>query len=101
MTINLSEFLPVLLYIALLVLVIVCIIFVLRLMKTLTKLDVILDDANRKMIKVDGLFTLIDTTTDYASNFSDKIISGISSGINFLLRRRKDDYDESEDYEDE
>jgi len=101
MTIELSELLPVLLYIALIVLVIVCIVFVLRLMKTLAKVDVILDDANRKLIKVDGLFTLIDTTTDYASNFSDKIISGITSMINLILRRKKESYEESEDFEDE
>ncbi len=87
--INLEELLPIVLYIALLVLVIITIVFVIRLIKTLSKVDIILDDVNRKMIKVDGLFDIIDRTTDIASNFSDKIISGISNGINFIFRRKR------------
>lgn len=87
--INVEDLLPIILYIALIVLVIFSIVFVIRLIKTLSKVDIILDDVNRKMIKVDGLFDIIDRTTDYASNLSDKLISAVANGINFVFRRKK------------
>ncbi len=87
--INLEELLPIILYIALITLIIFSIAFIIRLIKTLSKVDIILDDVNRKMIKVDGLFDIIDRTTDYASNISDKIIGAISNAINFVFRRKR------------
>ena len=87
--IDINELLPILLYIALIILVIFVIVFVIRLTKTLNKVDLLLDDVNRKMVKVDGLFDIIDRTTDFASNISDKVISAVSNGINFIFRRKK------------
>lgn len=87
--IELESLLPILLYISLIVLVITVIIFVIRLIKTLDKVDIILDDVNSKMIRVDGLFSLIDRTADYAATLSDKVISLATNGINFLFKRKK------------
>ena len=89
MTIDLKDVLPILLYIALIVLVIYLIIFVVRLLKTLNRVDVILDDVNHKLVKVDGVFDLIDHTTDAAAGLSDKIINGITSFINSIFARKK------------
>lgn len=85
--VSIEECLIIFLYFALIVLVIFAIALVIRLMKTLNKVDLILDDVSKKMNKVDGLFELVDTTTNYVSNFSDKIFSFIQSSINTLFRR--------------
>ncbi len=88
--IDLNEALPILLYIGLIVLVICLIVFVIRLTKTLAKVDSILDDANSKMNKVDGLFDIIDRTTDFAASISDRMISKITDGISRLFNRGRD-----------
>lgn len=96
--INLSELLPIMLFVLLIVLVIICIIIGIRLINTLDKVDNIIDDVNTKMTKVDGVFTLIDRTTDYASGISDKLINGISSLLELIFRhnKRKEDISEKE-----
>ncbi len=92
--IDLEQLLPILLYISLIILVIFLIVLIIRLIKTLNRVDIILDDVNRKMIKVDGLFDIIDRTTDYASSISDKVISSISNAINFVFRRKRGNEDD-------
>lgn len=87
--IDLEVVLPAILYICLIVFVIVLISFIIKLHKTLNKVDDILEDCNRKLIKLDGVFNLIDSATDYASGLSDKIVNAISNGINALFRRKK------------
>lgn len=87
--IDLEVVLPALLYICLIVLVIFVISFVIRLFRTLNKVDGILDDINRKLIKLDGVFDLIDHTTEYAAGISDKLVNSIKSGISYLFKRKK------------
>lgn len=89
MTVDLNQFLMILLYLSLIVLVIILIILGIKLIKTLKKVDGIIDDVNVKMNKVNGVFDIIDKTTDYASSISDKIINAISGFINVLLRKKK------------
>lgn len=87
--INLTEFLGILLYVSLIVLVIICIILGINLIKTLKKVDKVIDDVDVKMKKVNGVFDIIDKTTDYASSISDKIIGSISNFVGALLRKKK------------
>ena len=89
MTVDLNELLGLVLYISCIILVIVFIVLGIKLIKTLKKVDNVIDDVNGKMSKVDGVFDIIDKTTDYASSISDKIISGISNFVNALIRKRK------------
>ena len=89
MTIELAELLPILLYVALITLVIALIVLVVKVINTLKKVDLILDDVNQKMVKVDGLFNVIDNMTDYAASLSDRIIGGITNFINLIFRRKK------------
>lgn len=97
MVIDVNEFLSILLTISLIILVIICIILGIRLMKTLKKVDNVIDDVNEKMEKVDGVFSIIDKTTDYASSISDKIVNLISNFISGLFRKKKGtDNDEQE-----
>ena len=89
MMINLTEFLGILLYVSLIVLVIICIILGINLINTFKKVDKVLDDVNGKMNKVNGVFDMIDKTTDYASSISDKIIGTIANFVGTLLRKKK------------
>ena len=89
MTIELAELLPILLYVALIALVVALIVLVVKVINTLKKVDIILDDVNQKMVKVDGLFNVIDNVADYAASISDRIIGGITNVINLIFRRKK------------
>ena len=89
MTVDLNELLGITLYIVLIILVIIFIILGIKLIKTLSKVDNVIDDVNEKMNKVDGVFDIIDRTTDYAATISDKIVGGISSFVKVLFKRKK------------
>ncbi|MGE5456439.1 MAG: hypothetical protein ACM3O4_04990 [Ignavibacteriales bacterium] len=80
---------PVIIYILLTILIIVLIILGIRLIKTLGKVDKVVDDVNRKVNKLDGLFNIVDATADTLSAFSDKIVNAIVSGITGLFGKRK------------
>lgn len=89
MLVDLNELLGLILYICLIVLVIVFIVLGIRLIKTQKKVDNVIDDVNKKMDKVDGVFNIIDKTTDYTATISDKIIGAISGFIASLLKKKK------------
>lgn len=89
MMINFYELLKIMLFVLLIVLVIILIILGIRLMKTLKKVDGVIDDVNTKMSSVDGLFSIIDKTTDYASLVSDKLLGALSSLLGFFMKRKK------------
>lgn len=89
MLVNLNDLLTIILYICLIVLLIIFMILGIKLIRTLKKVDNVVDNVNVKMNKVDGVFDIIDKTTDYASSMSDKIVSAISNFINVLLKKKK------------
>ena len=49
------------------------------------------------MNKVDGVFNIIDKTTDYASSISDKIISAIFGVVGGLLKKKKGNDDDEQE----
>lgn len=89
MTISLNELLISIIYISLIVLVIILIILGIRLIKTLRKVDDVINDVNVKIDKFNGIFDIIDKTADFASLVSDKVINGISTFINALFKKKK------------
>lgn len=94
MIIDLNALLQIILYLTLITLVIILIVLGIKLIKTLRKVDDVIDDVNKKMLKVNGLFNIIDKTTDYASTISDKLINAISNFINVLFRKKKGNDDD-------
>ncbi len=92
--INIMDLMNVIFYIALIVLVIALIVLVFRALKTLNKVDRTLDDLNEKSSKLDGLFHIIDSTTDAVVGVSDRIISFIAGSIENLINRKKVKKDE-------
>ena len=96
--IDITEVLPMILFIVLIILVIICIVLGIKLIGTLNKVDVIIDDVNTKMNKVDGIFNIIDRTTDYASGLSDKIINGLTNLVGLIFKHKdKEDVTEFEE----
>ena len=95
MVIDFNEFLSILLHISLITLIIIFIVIGFKLIKTLGKVENIIDDINGKMNKVNGIFDIIDKTTDYASNMSDKVLNAVSRLFNIFTRKKKgnDDYE--------
>ena len=89
MVIDFNEFLNVLMHISLIVLIIVFIVVGFKLIKTLGKVNDIIDDINGKMNKVNGVFDIIDKTTDYASSISDKLLNALSGLLSVFTKKKK------------
>ena len=61
---------PIILYILAAVLLVVLIILALKSIKTLKKVDEVIDDVNQKSAKLNGVFNIIDNTTDAIATVS-------------------------------
>ena len=94
----LKEVLPLILYGLGSILLIVLIILGVKLIKTMNKIEIIVDDINVKVNKLDGFFNIIDYTTDKLVSISDSVVDGVSSLINRVFKRKKRKESE-EDYE--
>ena len=78
-------------------LIVVLIVFVIRLIKTLGKVDKVVDDVNRKVGKLDGVFNIIDTTTDTLALFSDRITDfAVNKIANIFKKKKRKEEDEDE-----
>ncbi len=87
------DILQVILYILGSILLIVLIILGIKLIITMNKIENVVDDINVKVNKLNGLFSIIDLTTDKLALLSDKLVDGISSLVRkvFSRKKRKDD----------
>lgn len=95
MMVDLNDLLISVLFVLLIIFVIILIVLGIKLIKTLKKVDGVIDDVNIKMNKVNGVFEIIDKTTDYAATISDKIIGALSKFVNALFKKKKgNDLDE-------
>jgi len=92
--VSLVDLMGIIFYVALIVLIIFLIILVIRAIKTLGKVDKTLDDIQEKSSKLDGVFHIIDNTTDVVVGISDSIVSFVASSIENLVNRKKVKKDE-------
>ena len=79
---------PVILYTLGAILLIVLIILCLKVIGTLKKVDKVVDDVENKVGKLDGVFSIIDKSTDAVSLVSDKIIDFVSSAVMKIFSRK-------------
>lgn len=84
-----SSIIPNILYILLAALVILLMVFVYKMIITLDKANIVLDDIYRKVKKLDNLFEIIDKSTDTINLVTDKITALISSSILKIFKKRK------------
>ncbi len=90
--------LPLLLYVAGFVLLVVLIIFCIKLIKTLNMIDSIMLDVEKKVKSLNGIFNVIDYFTDKISSITDIIVEKIT---NWVLRLKHKKYNKEEENEDE
>lgn len=84
----LEIFLPIVINILLIILLIVSIILGVRLIKTINKVDRVVEDVNDKVQSLNGLFSIIDFTTDKIVSITDMITDGISGLIGRLFSKK-------------
>lgn len=97
----LGSYLPICIYILLIFLLIVGIILGVRLIGTINKVDDILDNVNGKVNSLNGLFDIIDFTTDKVSLFTDRAVNLLAGFVGRMIKRRRKRKETEEDEEDE
>lgn len=88
------EMLPMIIYILLIILLIILIVLGIKLIFVVDKTDKLLLDVQNKINSFNGMFKLIDMTSEKISIGVSTIVESIISLINKLFKKRKDnDYE--------
>ena len=77
----LMEVLPIIIYLLLIVLLIVAIILGIKLIKTMNKVDALVEDVSAKVKTLDKVFEIVDFATDRMAMITDVAINFITSGF--------------------
>ena len=95
-----EQLLLIILYLLVSILLVVLIILGIKLINTMNKIQNVVDDINKKVDSFDGLFSIIDNTTDKLALLSDKMVDGVTFLLKKIFKPRKrkeeDDLDEQE-----
>ena len=86
-----EEALLILLYVLGSILLVVLIILGVKLIKTIDKISLLVDDINGKVKSLNGFFSIIDFTTDKLAMLSDKVVDTISTFIRRIFNRKKEE----------
>jgi len=84
-----ADALLILLYVLGSILLVVLIILGVKLINTMNKINGVVDDINKKVSSLDGLFSVIDMATDKLSLLSDRMVDGITFLIKKLFKPKK------------
>ena len=82
------EFLQVFLPLVVYILLMVGIIIGLKTIKTLDKLDQVVDDVSKKVSSLNGIFSVIDLTTDKIVSITDRVVEMASGIIGKIFKKR-------------
>ena len=93
----LNETLPVVIYLLLIVLLVVVIVIGIKLIFTMIKLDLLLDDVTKKVHSLDRVFNMIDYTTDKVTMISDTVVNFITSKLKRIIKFKKNDEEDEDD----
>jgi len=89
MTMNVTDFLTILLYIFGCILLVSLTVLTIRLLGTLKKVDELLDDVSTKSEKLDGVFNIVDKSSGVINTITENVSGGISNAINHIIRKKK------------
>lgn len=84
-----NEFLLTILLVLVSVLVVFLIVISIKLLYTVDKINVILDDAEKKLKSVNGVFTAIDTVTDSITLISETVIGKVLMMVEKIFKKKK------------
>ena len=73
----------------LIIILIIGIVLAIKCLITLDKVEKVVDNVNEKVRALDGVFHIIDTTTDKIVLLTDKVVEGITSLIVNLFSTKK------------
>ena len=93
------SFLPIIIYILLIILLIIGIILGIKSIITINKVEKVVDDVNEKVESLNGLFQIVDFTTDKLVSITDKVVDGISALASKLFFKKKKNKEEEKDDE--
>lgn len=100
MTEFLQVYLPICIYILLIILLVIGIILGVRLINAMNKVDEIIENVEGKVNSLNGLFNVIDFTTNKITNFGDRFVDLFTGLVNKIGKRRNArDEMEDDDYE--
>ena len=86
-----AEFLPLLLYVLGSILFVVLIILGIKLIITMNKIEIVVDDITKKVKSLDGFFSIIDMTTDKLAMLSDRVVDTVSLFIKKFFKRKENE----------
>ena len=95
------SFLPIIIYILLIILLVIGIILGIKSIITIKKVEKVVDDVNEKVESLNGMFQIIDFTTDKIVSLTDKVIDGVSTLASKLFFKKKVKKIKKEENEDE
>lgn len=96
----LQVILPIIIYFLLIAILIIGIILGVKFIKTITKIEKVVDDVNDKVESLNGFFHIIDFTTDKIVAITDMIVDKISLFISKLFSSNNDNKSKSKKKED-
>ncbi len=73
------KFLPLIIYILLIILLVVGIILGIKTIITMSKVETVVDNVNKKVESLNSIFNIIDFTTDRITNMADKVVDFLAN----------------------
>ena len=98
---TLNEVLPIILYILGSILLGILIVLGIKLINVMNKMEKVVDDINTKVSSLNGVFSIIDATTDKLALLSDCMVDGISLIIRKLFAKKNKKSKEKENDDNE
>ena len=95
--IDAGAFLSIILYILGAILLVTLIVLVLKLINTMSRIENMLDEVDKRVAKFDRIFRVADIFTDNMALVSDKVVDGISGLIRNVFNRKKRKEDDSDE----
>ena len=86
---SLMEFFPIIIYTLSIIIMVLLMVLIVKLIHTVDKANIILDDVERKTKSLNGLFHVIDGVTDTLSVFTDTAVSTIVQIFGKILTKRR------------
>lgn len=88
MLIDVNALFTVILYLLGCILLIALIILSIKALKTIGKINHLVDDVQEKSDKINGIFDFVDSTTDFINGFADHIIGGVAGLVTKLFEKK-------------
>lgn len=86
----LLEFLPIIIYVLLIIVLLIGIVLAIKCLITLDKVEKVVDNVNDKIRTLDGVFNIIDGATDRIVLITDKVVEGLTTLIASIFKSKKD-----------